>query len=113
MFNIGGGTALLVGLVGAFLPLLPTVPFLLLAAFCFARGNPRAERWLVDHPQFGPHIIAWRTHGAISPRGKRAALVALAISAAIGLATLPLPWSLIPLGVALICGTWIATRPSI
>lgn len=112
MLNVAGGSALLVGLVGMFLPLLPTVPFMLLAAFCFARGNPRVERWLVEHPRFGPPITAWREHGAISPAGKRAALIALAISAIVGIAALPLPWSLTPLGVALLCGTWIATRPS-
>lgn len=106
-----GLLSLALGAAGAFLPLLPTVPFVLLAAFCFARGHPPLEAWLVRHPHFGPHITAWRARGAISRRGKRAALVAFGLSAAIGLVLLSLPWSLVPLTAAAIGGTWIWTRP--
>ncbi|WP_170303915.1 YbaN family protein [Sphingosinicella humi] len=108
----GGAISLLLGLVGAFVPLLPTVPFVILAAFCFARSSPRLETWLVGHRRFGPHIQAWRSRGAISPAGKRAALFAFALSALLGLMLLALPWSLIPLLVALVGGRWIWTRPS-
>lgn len=86
-----GLVSLLLGAIGAFVPLLPTVPFLLLAAFCFARSSPRLERWLVGHERFGPHIAAWRSQGAISPAGKRAAMLAFAVSAAAGLALLSSP----------------------
>jgi len=106
-----GFLSLAIGAVGAFLPLLPTVPFMLLAAFFFARSSPRMERRLLEHPVVGPHIVAWRSRGAISRRGKRAALVAFAISAGIGLAALTFPWSLLPLLAALIGGSWIWTRP--
>jgi len=106
-----GALSLLLGLVGAVLPLLPTVPFVLLAAFFFARGHPPVEAWLLRHPRFGPHILAWRSRGAISRRGKRAALLAFAASAAIGLVTLALPWNLVPTLVAMIGGSWIWTRP--
>jgi uncharacterized membrane protein YbaN (DUF454 family) len=58
------------GAVGAFLPLLPTVPFLLLAVFCFARGNPAWEQRLLDHPKWGPPLREWRTRRAI-PAGPR------------------------------------------
>jgi uncharacterized protein len=97
--------------LGAFLPLLPTVPFVILAAFCFARSNPAWERRLIEHPRFGPHIKAWRQRGAISRHGKRAALAAFAVSAVVGLVSIAFPWSLIPLAVALIGGSWIHTRP--
>lgn len=100
------------GLVGAFLPLLPTVPFILLAAFCFARGSPAFERRLLDHPHFGPHIRAWRTHRAISRTGKRAAFVTFGISAVIGLLVLPGPWRFVPLAPALIGTIWIARLPT-
>jgi uncharacterized membrane protein YbaN (DUF454 family) len=100
-----------IGAVGAFLPLLPTVPFMLLAAFFFARSSPRLERRLLEHPTVGPHIFAWRSRGAISRNGKRAALIAFAISVIVGLVVLPLPWAFVPLLVALICGSWIWTRP--
>jgi uncharacterized protein len=87
------------------------VPFMLLAAFFFARSSPKMERRLLEHPQIGPHITAWRSRRAISRKGKRAALIAFGISAVIGLIALSFPWSCIPLLAALIGGTWIWTRP--
>ena len=112
LFLFAGFTSLALGAIGLFLPLLPTVPFVILAAFCFARANPVWEQRLLDHKHFGPHIVAWRTRGAISPRGKAMALVALAASAAIGLAILDGWHAYLPLAVALISGGWIVTRPS-
>jgi hypothetical protein len=99
------------GAVGAFLPLLPTVPFMLLAAFFFARGSPALERRLLDHPLFGPHILRWRERGAISRRGKRAAYLAFAASALAGLVLLPWPWAGVPLIAGAVGGGWIASRP--
>jgi hypothetical protein len=110
-YVILGTVSLLLGGIGIVLPLLPTVPFVLLAAFLFARGHPRVERWLVEHRRFGPHIHAWRTQRAISRRGKRSAFVALSASALLGLFLLQFPWSLLPLSACLASGTWIATRP--
>src|SRR6056297_1514148 len=66
------------GALGVFLPLLPTVPFMLLAAFCFARSAPQLHHWLISHPVFGPPIIDWQERGAISRRGKIAATVSIA-----------------------------------
>lgn len=84
-----GLIALGLGAIGIFLPLLPTVPFLLLAAFCFARSSDRLHNWLIRHKTFGPPIENWRDSGAISRRGKIAAsvsiLAAFLISVAIGL----------------------------
>ena len=107
-----GLASVALGTVGIVVPLLPTVPFMILAAFCFARANPAWERRLLDHPRFGPHIVAWRTRGAISRRGKAMALVALAVSAVVGIATLHGWHAYLPLAVALVSGTWLATRPS-
>jgi len=86
LWIIAGGLALALGLAGIVLPLLPTTPFLLLAAFCFARSSPRLEMWLVEHPRLGPPIRDWRAEGAISPRAKGMAL--LAIAATFGLSLL-------------------------
>ena len=102
--------ALLLGAIGVVVPLLPTVPFLLLAAFFFARSSPRLEEWLVHHPRFGSHIQAWRTRRAISRKGKRAALLCFGASAILGLILLSPPWSLLPLAAAIGGGSWIATR---
>lgn len=58
------------GFVGAILPVLPTVPFLIVAAACFSRSSPRLERWLLDHRYFGPLLRDWREKGAIPRRAK-------------------------------------------
>lgn len=70
-------------IVGAALPLLPTVPFLLLAAFCFARSSPRVHKWLIEHPKFGPPIQDWRDRGAIRRRVKWYATASIAVGFAI------------------------------
>ena len=98
------------GSIGVVLPLLPTVPFMILAAFCFANSSPRLEAWLVDHHVFGGHIRNWRDRRAITRRGKWAATVAFAVSCVIALLFVKLPWNLIPLAAALISGSWIWTR---
>lgn len=104
--------ALAAGTIGAFVPILPTVPFIILAAFCFARGSPALERRLLEHRTFGPHIVAWRKKGAISRRGKTAAAIAFAASAIVGLLLLEWPWSMLPLAAALVGGSWVLSRPS-
>ncbi len=63
------------GVIGVVLPLLPTVPFMLLATFCFARSSERLHAWLITHPTFGPGIRDWQEHGAISLKAKRMATV--------------------------------------
>lgn len=99
-----------IGAIGAVLPLLPTVPFLLLALFCFARGNPVWEQRLLAHPTYGPLLLDWRQRRAIPRRAKWAALGAMAVSVLVtGLAASWL-WALIPLAVMAVTGTWIWTR---
>lgn len=109
----GGVTALALGLVGVFLPLLPTTPFVILAAACFAQSSPRLHDWLLRHPLFGPAIRDWRNHRAIPPGAKKAAVAAMAAAFALSL-FLRLPvWVLLAQGaVLLIAGGWIVTRPS-
>ena len=60
----------LVGIAGIFLPLVPGVVFLILAAACFARSSPRFEAWLLGHTRLGPPIRRWRETGAIPRYGK-------------------------------------------
>ena len=111
MYLLLGWIAVGLGALGIFLPILPTVPFMILAAFCFARSSPRLEAWLVEHEQFGPHIRAWRDHGAISRKGKIMALIAFVVSFIVALIFAKAPYSYIPIAAAVIGGTWIWTRP--
>lgn len=66
------------GMLGVVLPLVPTVPFMLLAAFFFARSSERLHSWLMSHPQFGPPIADWQERGAIKPRVKSLSTIAIA-----------------------------------
>jgi uncharacterized membrane protein YbaN (DUF454 family) len=65
-----GGVSLLLGIIGIFLPLLPTTPFVLLAAACFARGSERFHAWLVGHHRFGPLVRDWQAYRSIPLRAK-------------------------------------------
>lgn len=112
LYLTGGIVSLLLGAIGLLLPIMPTVPFVVLAAFCFARSNPEWEAKLLDHAHFGPHIRAWRERGAISLRGKQFSIAMLTGSAIMGLVLLDLPWALAPGAIALVCGGWIVSRPT-
>ena len=72
---------LVLAVVGVFLPILPTVPFLIAAAWAGGRGWPALERWLLEHPLYGTHIRHWRQSGAVPRRAKWAAICMMAISA--------------------------------
>ena len=68
------------GLVGLFLPLVPTVPFLLLAVFCFSRSSERFHTWLVDHKHLGPMLKDYLIHGGIPLRAKALAICMIWVS---------------------------------
>jgi uncharacterized membrane protein YbaN (DUF454 family) len=71
---------LLLAVIGVFLPVLPTVPFLLLSAWFSARGSERLHGWLYAHPQFGKLLIDWEQHGAVSRSSKVVAVLLLMVS---------------------------------
>jgi uncharacterized membrane protein YbaN (DUF454 family) len=107
-----GLAALALGTAGLILPLLPTTPFMLLAAACFAKSSPRLHDWLISHRLFGPAIRDWRDYRAISPKAKRMALTAM--TAALGLSLmLGLGWRVLAVQavVLMVMGSWIWTRP--
>lgn len=91
------------GALGVVLPVLPTTPFMLLAAFCFARTSPRFHRWLLSSKVFGPLIDNWQRERYIEKRSKRTALLVVAITFAVSIAVVD-PW---PLKAMLVC-FWVA-----
>ena len=72
-----GLAALAIGAVGVVLPLLPTTPFLLVAAFAFARSSERMNDWLREHQVFGPLINNWHRDGSIDPKTKQTAIIVI------------------------------------
>ncbi|MZR63574.1 YbaN family protein [Alcanivorax sp. DP30] len=68
------------GMIGVVVPGLPTVPFLLVAAWAGTRGWPALEQWLLEHPRYGEPILQWRQNGAVSRRAKCAASTMMLIS---------------------------------
>ena len=76
-YNVMGALALLLGILGIFLPLLPTTPFLLLASWCFARGSSRLHRWLLSHRVFGEYLRNFEAGRGIPLKAKIVATVLL------------------------------------
>jgi uncharacterized protein len=109
---LGGALALLLGLVGIFLPLLPTTPFVLLAAFCFARGSARWERWLLEHKRLGPIVRDWRLHHAVPLRAKQLATVMMAASSAWAAWTIPSLWRYMPAVSCTVVAIWLWRLPT-
>lgn len=99
-------------IAGVVLPLVPTTPFLLLAAFAFARSSPRLHAWLLAHKRFGPLIRNWQAHGSIDRKSKllavAAMLMALVLSIAMGVSVMVIAIQIVVLSCA---AFFILTRP--
>lgn len=81
------------GVIGIFLPVLPTTPFLLLAAACFARSSPRFYNWLVNHKRLGPWIRDYLAGNGIPLKGKVYAIALMWASISLSCYLVPLPWA--------------------
>ncbi len=110
---VAGFIALSVGIIGIFLPIVPTTSPLLLAAFCFARGSKRINDWLLNHKTLGPPIHNWRKYGAISSIAKAQAIIMMAFSILlVWLIGLPL-WIILALAATLtLVAIFLLTRPA-
>ncbi len=108
-----GFLSLSLGALGVALPLLPTTPFILVAAIAFSRSSKRLHDWLVNHDIFGSLIDNWQRHGAISKRAKAVSVasmfVLIAISLAMAAPAAAIVVQLVVLGAAAL---FILTRPA-
>ncbi len=102
------------GAIGAFLPVIPTVPFLLVAAWAFAKSSKRWHHWLYSHPHYGPYLVAWDKYGVIPMSAKVLSLVMMTGGWAFVTIFVAESWELpVGLGVIhLLVATYIVTRPS-
>jgi len=108
---LAGTVSLGLGIVGVVLPGLPTTPFVLLAAACYAKASPRLHGWLRGHRFFGPMVRDWETHRSLTRRSKRIAqgsmLVMVGISAW-GLRERPVVLAVVLIAAAI--GVWVVAR---
>jgi uncharacterized membrane protein YbaN (DUF454 family) len=109
-----GSACVLLGVLGIFLPLLPTTPFMLLAAACFARSSRRFHGWLLANPTVGPLIREWEQNRSIPRRTKLTAIALMSLTMAVSIVFFVEPlWLqllLAAFGVGL--AIWMASIPS-
>jgi len=113
-FLLLGFLLLAAGIVGLFLPLMPTTIFLILAAWCFSKSSRRLEAWLLGNKWLGPAVVNWRLYGVIPPRAKFLACTGMVMGLAIfWYVARPGPWLLIFVAIALAaCAAYVLSRPS-
>ncbi|MBV6271559.1 YbaN family protein [Alcaligenaceae bacterium CGII-47] len=93
LYNVLGTLALILAVLGVFLPLLPTTPFLLLASACYLRGSPRMHHWLLSHRILGPYIRDFEAGMGIPLRTKLLALALMWPSLALSAWIMPVVWA--------------------
>jgi hypothetical protein len=106
-----GAASFVIGVVNAFIPLLPTTIFLLIGVWAYGKGDPVMRRKLMDHPRFGPGLRRWVEHRQISRRGKWAACLGIAASGLFTAAIVgmkPITW-LVDAGLVVLM-VYLATR---
>jgi len=102
------------GIAGIFLPVLPTTPFMLLAATCYARASTRFYNWLLNNRMFGPTILEWRRYRSIPYRVKWTAIVLMAVTLSISIVYF-VPWLELQVALAIfgiLLGTYLYNIPS-
>ncbi|BDM63938.1 inner membrane protein [Shewanella sp. NFH-SH190041] len=103
LFLCIGLLSLFLGLLGIVLPVLPTVPFILLAAFCFARSSQRLYDWLHQHPWFADGLKNWEEQRALRPGLKRRAMLVSLASFSLSIIVVPLFWVKVLLLICCCC----------
>ncbi|MDW5418350.1 TonB family protein [Iodobacter sp. CM08] len=113
-YTVLGCMMVLLGIIGAFLPVMPTTVFLLMALACFSKSSPKFEQWLLQHPRFGPSLQSWRQHRVVPLKAKRAACLGMLFGLAI-LSLTPAPWWVV-MGVGItefMVAIYLIRRPSV
>lgn len=104
--------SLAMGIVGIFVPGLPTTVFILIAAWAASRGSERLHRWLLRHPVFGPVIADWQVTRAVSRKGKWMATLTMTVCALIVLWLVTTLWvQMLSIGCMAVVATWLWLRP--
>lgn len=101
------------GVLGAFLPVLPTTPFLLISLWAFSKSSVRLETWLLNHKRFGPRLVAWRTDRVIPWPAKLMAWGSMIASLTL-MIVLGRPWWQVALAASVMAvgATYVASKPS-
>ena len=107
-----GHASMAMAFAGIFVPLLPTTPFVLLAAACYSRGSERFHTWLHEHPRFGPMIHSWREHRALGLRTKIVAVITVVASITWSAIRLNAPWNVAALLIGAAVLTFLLSRPT-
>lgn len=105
-----GILAIVLAFAGTVLPIMPTVPFLIVAAFAFNRSSPRFHNMLMTHPVFGPQIRDWQEHRAIDPRVKVIVCVSMAVGLCISWFILPHAYWVAQVAILSAVAVFIVTR---
>ncbi|MBS3910550.1 MAG: YbaN family protein [Hydrogenophaga sp.] len=108
---LAGSLSLALGLLGVLLPGLPTTPFMLLAAACYAKASPRLHRWMLNHRWMGPMLRDWERDRSLTRRSKTVAVLSMAVMVSLSI------WSfhgrvaiqLVLLATAAV-GAWVVLR---
>lgn len=111
-FMFGGGIALLLAIAGIFVPLVPQVPFALLAAVLFSKGSRRMHEWVRTNKYLGQPVRNWEDHRVVRTRLKIISSIMMVGGAAIGHWQLEQEWAWILDAVFLGCIVFLVTRPS-
>ena len=77
LFLIAGLASMILGFIGMFLPILPTTPFMILAAFFFSKSSEKLHKWLLTRPHVGKLIHDWELHGVIRMKAKAASTIVI------------------------------------
>ena len=101
------------GVIGVFLPVMPTTVFMIGALWAFSMSSKRLETWLLEHPRFGPRLVEWRAHRVIPVRAKLFAWSSMAASLAIMFVARVPYWAIATAAALMLVGViYIARCPS-